>query len=377
MKSILALCLLSVCAFSQTHYLIEGDRGVVARSLPAGVQSIPHQDLLPWHTMARLTADQRAALSLRFKVIEASGRLARGERAPACQHIVPPQFVTPTTTDGWDGPGRGAATLTYSFGNMQPISGESAAANIEYVKAAMQKLSNVVMVDFLPGSDPLAEFHSHIYVGTDGDHHVSCPFPFNGAAVAHAFTPAWGYSWRWGGDVHFNSAFSFHTYRFPAVALHEFMHVLGLMHSDVPNSAVYQYYNGIEQLSAEDVQALLTLYAPRNGGEIPGTDRDGRNGPVPLSASLTGPASTPASSAILTGSISGGVPPYVVQWSINGVSQPGFSSGASFNLTVPLPAIGTYTVSATVTDSAVQPATAGASFAVTRTPEDGRGGRGN
>src|SRR5512140_462413 len=86
-------CAASASSFAQPaqYVIVQSERPAAVRAAIAasGGDVVSHPDLLPSHVMARLTPEQQARVAgatgaTGATVFPASGRLARGERAPAC-----------------------------------------------------------------------------------------------------------------------------------------------------------------------------------------------------------------------------------------------------------------------------------------------------
>ncbi|XP_019614049.1 PREDICTED: matrix metalloproteinase-18-like [Branchiostoma belcheri] len=98
-----------------------------------------------------------------------------------------------------------------------------------------------------------------------GNHGDDTPFDGAGHTLAHAYSPGEGIH----GDVHFDDA-EMWTADSPMgtnlymVALHEFGHSLGLVHSDNADSVMFPWYPGYQgssyTLPAVDVTAIQALY---------------------------------------------------------------------------------------------------------------------
>ncbi|KAK9322034.1 Matrixin-domain-containing protein [Lipomyces orientalis] len=99
-----------------------------------------------------------------------------------------------------------------------------------------------------------------------GEHGDGNPFDGIGRVLAHAYFPPPTGSRRFdrlAGDAHFDEADRWTTGLLESVDVHEFGHSLGLDHSDVPNSVMYPFANGVTALTAADIDAIHKVYGPR------------------------------------------------------------------------------------------------------------------
>jgi hypothetical protein len=260
--------------------------------------------------------------------------------------------LIPTYGPGWDGPGLGAATLSYVFSKITsqlPL----AAAQGE-IQRAMAEWSKVAQVTWQPGKDPNARQTVNILFAS-GAHGDGYPFDGRGGVVAHTFYPAPPNPEPIAGDMHFDDS---ENWRIGAntdlfsVALHELGHALGLGHSDNPNAVMYPYYRMVTALSDIDKNTVLTLYAAQGSPAPPGGGTPPAGGvPIPLTLSVNIPTSLASSSTInLSGAASGGTGPIAIFWSTDHGAS-GTAQGASSAWTisnVPL-AIGVNTITVTAT----------------------------
>lgn len=366
MKTILALCLLAVPLFAQRDTrgdsavlrIIEGPREqTIAAVTQLGARLAMHSDLRGDHILAYLTPEQAASLS-QFRTFDAEGsRLARGEKVMACHHpSVGP--LSQTFGEGWDGLGLGSASVNVSFApvNWGAFAGPSQAEWEAYFMDQIRAWSDVAAIDFARGGTVTDVRNIHVKVGDDlhGD-----GYGFSGA-LAHAFPPFSFWPEPLMGNVCINNAFQWRTDASPwfppfflgQVVRHEVGHALGLGHLGMA-SVMSPYYNSLKTaLTAEDIFWIRQLYASRGGTDASGSTvdggRDDRDGTAPaaLAVVASAPSSTSTLSVEVTGSITGGTPPYSITWS----TPAGNGTAGAFPFAVPLVA-GSNAISLTVRDS--------------------------
>jgi hypothetical protein len=223
--------------------------------------------------------------------------------------------------DGWDGPGLGAAALSYAFDDMTAQLPADAVQT--QLARAFSQWSNAVQVTFTPASDPNGNQTIGILfaTGAHGD-----GYPFIGTSVlAHTFYPFPVNPEPIAGDMHFNDAQTWQIgsrVDLYSVALHEAGHSLGLGHSDVPGDVMYPYYRIHTVLMPNDIAAAQELYAATvtvsspSPAPAPAPDPSPTPAPSsPLLLAVIAPPSTSSSTPIsISGTVSGGTGAVQVYW---------------------------------------------------------------
>lgn len=356
--------------------------------LRMGVTPRDNPDLHSQHLMisvdgaAAKTLSSIAALDEVSYIFPASNELAKGVTSRACNGAItfngPMTQATATYGDGWDGPGRGAASLTYVYGKMTSRL-DVTAAKAE-IQRAMAEWSKVINVRWTAGTNANGTKTINIFFAT-GSHGDGYPFDTQGGVLAHTFYPAGMNPEPIAGDFHLDDAENWkigvNTDLF-SVSLHELGHALGLGHSDNPNSVMYPYYKMVTTLSEEDKSTVLKLYAASTGNNTP-TSNPPANPPsnptnppanptaAPLSLTVNAPAATTTAASIsLTGSANGGTGAIAITWTAGSASGVATGTAAAWSVNVAL-AMGANNVTVTATASG---ASVSKSFTITRTAEN-------
>jgi len=293
------------------YFLIEffpdvdpGDRELIV--IRAGLTVRPHPDLNPANLLVEGSFARVARLAHRDEVayiFPASEDLARGEPVFACLNATAGaagagQYI-PTFGDGWDGPGRNAASVTYTF---ESLTDKLPAAIVrEIIERAMAEWSKAAQITFVPGGADRAARNLNVLFAARA-HGDDYPFDGPGKILAHTFYPSPVVAEPLAGDIHLDADEAWHQgsdIDLFSVVLHELGHSLGLGHADSPNAVMYPYYRRVAALSTADIAALQTLYA------APGavTSTPPTQSPAPPSTTSASPkcagARTPAPRASL------------------------------------------------------------------------------
>ena len=226
--------------------------------------------------------------------------------------------------EGWDGPGRNAARLQYSFERLTEalprdvLEGE--------IARAMREWARHVRVDFAAGGDR-GRAREIAILFTSGAHGDPFPFDGRGRTLAHTFFPAPPNPEPIAGDMHLDEEENWQRgadIDVYSVVLHELGHALGLGHSDNPEAVMYAYYRRAQGLTEEDIAAIQTMYAarePEKPEEPPQPPPEPTPDAPPVEAlrlAITSPAAgrvrTEAVGVALAGTTAGGYRPVRVRW---------------------------------------------------------------
>lgn len=242
-----------------------GTTFVDAPVLPAYATMIPTDAL----AIQRLAALDEVAW-----IYPAATDLDASPLAAMCAGLVRPEGVVANYAamgEGWDGPGRGAATLRYFLS--APSADLDPGAQLRELVRAMGEWSRHAAVAFEPGAGPDEPASVRLLWGPA---HHGDSYPFTANVLAHAYYPAPPAAEPIAGDVHFNDDLLWgagdpRRWDVFSVGLHELGHSLGLVHSGDPVSVMYPVSRGIVTGLADiDVQTIQTIYAAPPGAITPG-----------------------------------------------------------------------------------------------------------
>jgi hypothetical protein len=269
---------------------------------------------------------------------------------------------------GWDLDSANAAHLGYVFGALTP---NVAAATVKSeIVRALNEWSKITNVIFQAGTSATAP-RTVLVEFASGAHGDAYPFEGSTGVIAHTFYPVPVNPESIAGDMHLNADVPWHVgsnMDIYSVALHEAGHAIGLGHSDNPGDVMYPYYRTNMALSANDIGAARALYGVPGAVSVisanPVITTTATGGasvaalPTPLQLTLNAvPSSTASGEASITGTISGGTPPFTVQWQTNhGYSGVASVASAAWIANAVTLVNGSNTVSVTAFDAAHQTA---------------------
>lgn len=319
--------LMAEFAAAPEPFVVEFHRDVTggdARELirAGGLSIREHPDMLPNQLLVegmREDAVRLADWDEVAYVFPASWPLRDGERVYACAGAETPYGrvgqYTAHVGDGWAGPGKGAAEVSYYLGN---LASRLPRDQVEReVLRGLTEWSKYAAILFSPAADP-AQVRTISILFAARAHGDGYPFDGPGGVLAHTFYPSPPNPEPIAGDMHFDDEENWNIgteVDVFTVALHEAGHALGLGHSDNPNAVMYPYYRRSTALAEEDIAAIRELYAAAG---IPDPPAPPPHDPPPHDPPPPEPPAPPPPSPV--------APTLSITWPSNG---PVFSSTAA------------------------------------------------
>lgn len=169
--------------------------------------------------------------------------------------------------EGWDGPGLGCTDLTYYFGNMSSDMPVNAQKNL--IIEAMEVWTQHADLTFTETNFPDQNNSIDIFFAT-GAHGDGDDFT-DPTTLAHAYFPPPINNDQLAGDAHFNDSHTFadllnsnnqNAKDLKSVAIHEFGHSLGLLHSQNNAAIMAPFYAGVvHNLHQDDINGIQAIYS--------------------------------------------------------------------------------------------------------------------